>query len=135
MLDSTVGAVGRDNHEDVFSDELAELELAVVSSSTPARSAWSSYRDRGKDNDSFNDNGNDYTDYDDDHDYKVDTIVNPMVLNDPLSPLSSLANGLGGLNLVNPNISLANTTQTTPPRIASSHLTTPPTALVHSLVW
>ena len=128
VLDSTVGlvrGVGDGDHDDVFSDEIGELELAVVlPSSTPAKTSdWSRYRDTGQEDNSYNETG---------HDNTMDTNGNVTSdpndnTTDPLSPLSSLANGLGGLNLVNCNASLVNQTA------INTTETTPPTVLAHSL--
>jgi len=127
VLESTVGFLNGDDPDDVFKDDMAELELALkLPSSTPAKlSDWNRYRDPGKNNDSYSETGLDnsadsngnITDHEDDNDSRSKT---PELL----SPLSSLASGLGGLNLLGDN---QNTTVTT------NTLTTPPAALAHSL--
>jgi len=124
VLDSTVGLVdGAGDTEDVFSDELGELELAVnLASSTPAKTSdWSRYRESGQDDESHSEaahdntrdsNGNVTASDDSDHTPEV------------LSPLSSLASGLGGLNLVSENTNTS---------VVTNNQTTPPTVLAHSL--
>jgi len=125
VLESTVGFVdGGGDNDDVFKDDLAELELAVkLPSSTPAKTSdWNRYRDIGQDNDSYSEAGQDITaDSNGNITFENDE---SDITTDVLSPLSSLASGLGGLNLVNdnPNTSLANPS-----------MTTPPTVLAHSL--
>jgi len=125
VLESTVGNMD-DGPDDVFKDDLVELELAVnLPSSTPAKkNEWNRYRDPSKSNDSFDEdcmnnsadsNGN-ITDHGNESANKTPEL---------LSPLSSLATDMGGLNLLsaNPNSNMT----------SNNTLTTPPTVLAHSL--